>query len=55
MRVYRLNQELGQPMPQFSNDDVLQFMVTEAVLLRGLQARKEESKKRQKEDWKRFR
>lgn len=39
--MYRVFKEAGRPMPQFSSDDVIDYMVLEAVVIK---ARKEEEK-----------
>lgn len=40
-------------MPTFSDDDVVDFMVKEAIVMRGRQARAEEQKRQKREEWKR--
>jgi hypothetical protein len=53
LRVYALSKQMGEPLPQFSDDDVVDFMVKEAVMAHGLAHEAEQEKKRQKEEWKR--
>jgi len=40
-------------MPRFSHDDVIDFQVREAIMLRGLEQRREAEKKHDRADWKR--
>lgn len=39
MTVYK---EAGRPLPSFSDDDVLDFVVTEAVILKNMEHRSEQ-------------
>lgn len=39
------------PLPTFSEDDVTNFLVTEALVTRGAHERTEENKNREKQDW----
>lgn len=39
------------PLPTFSEDDVTNFMVTEALVTRGSHERAEANKNREKQDW----
>lgn len=40
------------PLPTFSQDDVVNFMVTEALVLRANEQRQDAELKRKQEDWK---
>lgn len=57
LRVYAGSKESGKPMPRFSDDDVIDFMVTEAVILRSLEHQEEmreaAEKKQRMAEWKR--
>lgn len=44
---------MGVPLPTFSEDDVVNFMVQEAVMARGLRAQKEQKDAAALRDWKR--
>lgn len=39
------------PLPQFSEDDVTNFMVTEALVTRGGYERAEANKNRERQEW----
>lgn len=39
------------PLPQFSDDDVTNFMVTEALVARSAHERLEANKNRERQDW----
>lgn len=41
------------PLPQFSEDDVLNYFVVEALMIRDNQEQAEAQKKRELEEWKR--
>lgn len=43
--------ESGRPFPEFSPDEVVDYMVAEAVVLKAQEARKEEEKKREREEF----
>lgn len=34
-RIYWVSKETGQPMPKFSDDDVMDYMVREAVVIKA--------------------
>lgn len=53
LRLYTLHKQMNLPLPQFSEDDVTNFMVTEFVMLKGLQHEAELAKKQRREEWKR--
>jgi hypothetical protein len=58
-RLFRISKETGRPFPQVSDDDVIDFMVAEAVTLKVLaeddQARKKAEKEREREEFKKNR
>lgn len=49
MRVYK---EAGRPLPQFSEDDVTDFMVTEAIIIKSLREEEEAREKVERTHWK---
>lgn len=51
-RLYRVTKAAGRPLPSFSDDDVLDYMVTEAIVLRGVQEDKEAQKQEERRRWK---
>lgn len=48
-RLASVCKEAGRPLPQFSDDDVLDFMVTEAVILKYVHEREEHQENAQAE------
>lgn len=52
LRLYNMHKN-GVPLPTFSEDDVVNYVVTEAVILRGLQDEKERAERQEREEWKR--
>lgn len=52
LRLYTVATELGEALPRFSRDDVLDFQIREALVLRGLKHKAEQAKKREREQWK---
>jgi hypothetical protein len=52
VRLYAAHKHTGDPFPTFSDDDVLDFLVKEAIVFRGLAEEAERAKEREKEDWK---
>lgn len=52
MRIWQVNKAAGRPLPTFSDDDVIDYMVMEAIALKVAKKEKEEAKKREIEDWK---
>lgn len=53
LRLYTLSKQMGVPLPEFSRDEVTNFMVTEFVMLKGLQHEADMAKKQRREEWKR--
>ena len=51
-RIWQVCKEAGRPVPRFSEDDVIDYMVLEAVALKVMKQREEAEKKREKSDWK---
>ncbi len=51
-RLWRVSKEAGRPVPRFSEDDVIDYMVLEAVALKVWKQEEEASKKKEKSDWK---
>ena len=51
-RIWRVCKEAGRPVPQFSDDDVIDYLVLEAVALKVWKQEEEASKKKEKSDWK---
>lgn len=49
MRVYSVSRDAGRPMPEFSHDDMLNFMVTEAVVARAREEAEELEEKADKQ------
>lgn len=52
LRIWQVSREAGRPLPQFSEDDVIDFMVTEAVLQRARAASKDAETKQKQRAWK---
>lgn len=54
-RVWRTCKEAGRPFPKLSNDDVTDYMIMEAVTLKGLkemrEAEKEAEENAKRKDW----
>jgi len=50
-RILAISKEAGRPFPKFSDDDVIDYMVTEAVTLKYLQERKAAEEEAKKKDW----
>lgn len=40
------------PMPTFSTDEVTNFLVTEALVHRGMKEQADDAKKKEQKDWK---
>jgi hypothetical protein len=55
-RMWRVYKESGRPMPRFSEDDVIDYMVLEAVMLKArhedAEAQKEAEKEAARKKWK---
>jgi hypothetical protein len=51
-RLWRTCKEAGRPFPKVSEDDVIDFMVMEAVAVKVNKEDQEAQKKREKEEWK---
>lgn len=52
LRVYGVSKEANKPMPTFSDDDVIDFMVTEAVVAHAAEMRREAEQKAKRDEWK---
>lgn len=52
LRVFDACKAAGRPLPQFSKDEVLDYMVTEAIVAKAGERAKQEEKAREKEEWK---
>lgn len=53
MRLWRVSKQAGRPWPVLDSDDVIDFMVMEAVALKVMQHDAEEAKKQEQKNWKR--
>jgi hypothetical protein len=55
-RIWRTLKAAGKPFPDFTDDDVLNYLITEAVFIKATEeeavARKQAEKEREREDWK---
>lgn len=51
-RLYLVHREAGKPLPSFSDDDVIDFQITEALVVRAAHERGEAQKKQEREAWK---
>lgn len=51
MRIYWTSKETGQPMPQFSDDPVTNFMVTEALVAKAADETKQVEKTNKRKQW----
>jgi hypothetical protein len=49
--MWRVFKEAGRPMPQFSEDDVIDYMVLEAVAIRVAEETAEAQKKVKRREW----
>lgn len=52
VRLVRVCKTAGRPLPRFSDDDVIDYMVAEAIVMREWESVKAEQKKRERDDWK---
>lgn len=52
MRLLRVSRRAGRPLPKFSDDDVLDFMVAEAIVIKDAQEEKKERKEAERAEWK---
>lgn len=50
MRLWVVSNETGRPFPQLTEDDVLQFMVMEAVTVKVNEMRKEEQEQQKSKE-----
>ena len=53
LRFYRVYKESGRPLPKFSDDDVIDYMVLEALTIKAWQAEEEARKKQKNKEWRR--
>lgn len=51
-RFWRVHKEAGRPIPLFSDDDVLDYMVLEAIALKVKHEDAQVDKKVEKKQWK---
>jgi hypothetical protein len=55
IRIARVSKEAGRPLPRFSDDDVIDYQVAEAVTMRRLQSdaeiQREAAEKRKLDEW----
>ena len=51
--MYLLAKHMGRPLPRFSDDDFIDYVVAEAVMLRGINHEKQQVKQKEISDWKR--
>lgn len=51
-RLWRVSKESGRPFPRLSEDDVIDFMITEAVALRVDREDQKAIKKQERDQWK---
>ena len=52
-RVWRITKECGRPFPKVCDDDVIDYMVMEAVTLKVKREDQEAAKQRERDEWKR--
>lgn len=52
IRTYTVAKQMGRPLPRFSDDPVIDYLVAEAVMLRGLSNEAEQAKKNTLDEWK---
>jgi hypothetical protein len=52
MRLLRVSRKAGRPLPRFSDDDVLDFMVAEAIVVKDALAEQKERKEAERAEWK---
>lgn len=50
-RIFWTAKESGMPLPTFSEDDVTNFLITEALVTRAARERTEAQKNREKQNW----
>lgn len=51
-RLWRVSKESGRPFPRLSEDDVIDFMITEAVALKVDREDQKAEKKHERDEWK---
>ena len=52
-RFWRVNRAAGRPIPRLDDDDVIDFMVLEAIALKVRHEEAEAEKEQEKKEWKR--
>jgi hypothetical protein len=52
MRTWRVHKEAGRPYPKVSDDDVIDYLVVEALALKAGKERQEAEEAAKKQDWK---
>ena len=51
-RLWRVYKEAGRPIPAFSDDDVIDYMVTEAICIKVANEDKQAEKEAKLKNWK---
>lgn len=51
-RIWRVCKESGRPFPRLSEDDVIDYMIVEAVILKAGQEEQEMAKQQSISEWK---
>lgn len=49
--MFRVFKEAGRPMPRFSDDDVIDYMVLEAVVIKSRAEEEKAAKKAKRKEW----
>lgn len=52
-RIWRVCKEAGRPFPHFSDDDVIDYAIMEAVFFKVRDEDEKERKQAEREEWKR--
>ena len=52
MRLWMTSRDSNKPMPRFSDDDVIDFLVTEAITRRAAAAAEKDRAKQERDQWK---
>lgn len=51
MRLWQTYREAGRPIPTFSDDDVLDYMVVEALMVKMADEKRKEQDKQKRDQW----
>lgn len=51
-RLWRAHKEAGRPWPTLDEDEVIDYLVMEAVAVKAAQTEKEEREQQKREEWK---